>query len=137
MNAQTMRRGRNGRDSVSNRTRLLPRGVDMRTVAGRRFRHLVQQYSAELGQDLGEVDQGMVRQAAAISVHAERLQAAIVAGQDVDADQVIRLSSECRRILASLRSKAPNGNPTGPSLAQYLAERAARATGEPETTEST
>jgi hypothetical protein len=38
-------------DKVSNGTRLMD-GVDMRSAAGRRFRHLVDSYSAELGTEL-------------------------------------------------------------------------------------
>ena len=94
-------------------------------------------YTEELGGELSQSDQGLVRQAAAISVHAERLQAAIVAGQDVDSDQVIRLRSECRRILGSLTAKGAKNKPEANTLQQYLAERAARAADAPERAEPT
>jgi hypothetical protein len=84
----------------------------LRSAAGRRFKHLAATYTEELGGgQLSQSDQGLVRQAAAIRVHAERLQAAIVAGHDVDSDQVIRLSSECRRILGSLTAKGLKNKP--------------------------
>jgi hypothetical protein len=127
------------RDKVSNRTRLLPKtAVDMRSVSGRRFRFLVQTFTQELGGGpLSEHDHALVRQAAAITMRCDEIQAAIVAGHaDVNADQVIRLSSECRRIMAALKSKATKNKPAAPSLAEYLAQRAARAAGAPESSET-
>ena len=50
------------------------------------------------------------------------MQTAIVAGSNVDTDAVIRLSGECRRILAGLKAKAAKNKPAGPSnLAELLA----------------
>ena len=46
---------------------------------------------------------GLVRQAAALSLRIEQLQASIVSGEPVNNDETVRLSSEHRRILASLR----------------------------------
>jgi hypothetical protein len=61
----------------------------------------------------------------------EQLQAAIVEGRDVDADQIIRLSSEHRRLLTSLRGKAAENKPAGPDLASYLAQAYPKADAEP------
>lgn len=48
-------------------------------------------------------------------------------GRDVDAHQIIRLSSEHRRLLESLRVKASKNAPTGTTpLANYLASKAAQ-----------
>src|SRR5450755_3726343 len=79
-------------DKVSNGTRMLAH-VDMRSAAGRRFRHLVDSYSAELGAELSEAELSLVRQACALQLQAERMQGAIVRGELVDSDALIRLSS--------------------------------------------
>jgi hypothetical protein len=54
--------------------------VDMRSAAGRRFRHLVDAYSAELGTD-SEAEWSLVRQACALQLQAEWMQGAIVGGE--------------------------------------------------------
>jgi hypothetical protein len=84
---------------------------------------LLESYAAELGGDLSESELGLVRQAVALQLEAERLQADIVAGADIDRDVLIRVSSEARRALAALRGKAEKNKPTGPSLHEYLAQR--------------
>ena len=104
----------------------------MRSAAGRRFRHLVQSYGAELGGALSEVDQSLVKQAASLTLAAERLSSEVVNGAPIDSDSLIRISGESRRILAALRGKAAKNKPAAPSLAEYLAEKAAQAADEPE-----
>jgi hypothetical protein len=106
----------------------LPR-CDGRTVAAKRFSALVQQFSDELGGGtLSAVDAGLVRQAAALSLRIEQLQAAIVSGEPVNNDETVRLSSEHRRILASLRSRATKNRPAGATALQdYLARKAEQA----------
>jgi len=113
---------------------LLPR-VDGRLLAARRYRTLVETFEAELGAGpLSAVDREMVRQAAAIALRAEELQTAIVAGHDVDTDDVVRLSSECRRILAGLKAKADKSKPTGPTFQEFVSSLAAEGTDAPEAT---
>jgi hypothetical protein len=107
-------------DKVSN-GRLLPTTVDLRSVAGRRFRHLVAAYESEIGGELTEAERATVRQAAALQLRIEQLQARIVRGEDVSADEAIRLSSEHRRLLGLLRTKAAASKPAAPAaLDQYL-----------------
>jgi hypothetical protein len=98
----------------------LPRS-DGRTLASRRFRQLCEAFAAELGTPLSEVDQNMVRQAAGLVLAAEKFQADVVNGADVNPDALVRVSSEARRILATLRAKAAKNKPAGPDLASYLA----------------
>jgi hypothetical protein len=102
-------------------------GVDGRTVGARRFRDLTRAFADELGGDatLTETERATVRQAAALTVHAERIQTAIVKGEAVDEDALVRVSSEARRLLTSLRRRSVAKKPAGPTLAQYLAGRAA------------
>jgi hypothetical protein len=98
----------------------LPR-VDQRTVSAMRYRSLLDSYAEELGGRLTEPEKALVQQIASMQIRIEQLQAAIVEGRDVDADQIIRLSSEHRRLLTSLRGKAAENRPAGPNLQSFLA----------------
>jgi hypothetical protein len=109
----------------------LPR-ADGRTIRSRRFRDLVEAYSGELGGALTEAERSLVQQAAAVQIQCEELQRALVEGRDVDSDMLIRLSSEHRRLLAGLGAKAIKNRPSGPTLADFLAARAAQAADEAE-----
>jgi hypothetical protein len=102
----------------------LPR-IDQRTVSAMRYRSLLDSYGTELGGQLTEAEKALVQQIASMQLRIEQLQAAIVEGQDVDADQIIRLSSEHRRLLTSLRGKVAKNKPAGPTLADYLRSKAA------------
>jgi hypothetical protein len=100
----------------------LPRS-DGRTLASRRFRHLCEALEAELGTPLSEVDQNLVRQAAGLVLAAEKFQADVVNGAEVGPDALVRVSSEARRILSTLRAKAAKNKPQGPTLQEYLATK--------------
>jgi hypothetical protein len=95
------------RSMVANRTRLIA-GVDGRSSTARRYRDLIKEYTDFVrehggGLDLSPAELGMIRQAAAITLRAEQLQAAVVLDQPVLTDELVRLSSEARRIISSLR----------------------------------
>jgi hypothetical protein len=80
-------------------------GVDMRTPAGRRFRDLCNGFEKEAGGNLTETERSLVRQAAAVTLRAEAMQSALVRGaRGVRFDDVIRLSSEARRLLAPINA---------------------------------
>jgi hypothetical protein len=100
----------------------LPRS-DGRTVTSRRFRDLVEAYSAEIGGELSEADRSLVMQAAAIQIRCEELQLELVEGRDIDPDMLIRLSSEHRRLMAGLGARADKCKPAGPALQDYLATK--------------
>ena len=92
------------RSKVTNGTCLLP-NVDGRSANARRFRDLVRAFEVEIGGNLSELERGLVRQAAVLSLKTEQMQESIVNGKDVDSDTLIRLSGEARRILTSLRKR--------------------------------
>ena len=110
----------------------LPR-VDQRTISARRFRGLIESFEIELGGGgLTATEKGLVKQVASLQLRIEQLQSAIVEGCDVNADEIIRLSSEHRRLLVSLRAKAAKNKPGGPDLASYLASKSpTKANAEP------
>lgn len=106
---------------------MLPR-FDGRTVAARRFRDLVDTFTAELRSGLTEADKALVKQAANLVLASEKMQDDVVAGATVDPDALVRVSSEARRILGLLRSKAvKNKPPAGPTLDDLFAAEEARA----------
>jgi hypothetical protein len=96
----------------------LPR-VDARLRSSRRYRQLVQSIEAEVGGVLSPIDQELVALAAGLTLRAEQIREAIVAGEAVDPDEAIRLTSEVRRILVTLKGKAAKAKPASP-LARIL-----------------
>lgn len=114
-----------GRDKVSNRTRVLPQSIDLRTARGRRFRFLIAEYSAELGGELSEADRALITQRAALQLQAETMQGQIVAGTLIDCGDLIRISSEQRRIAGVFKARAAKNKPADGAndLQAYLAAR--------------
>lgn len=113
------------RSAVSNRSRILD-GVDGRSATARRFRDLIASYEAELGGNVSDVERDLIRQAAGLTLRAEQLQAAIVRGEPVNNDELIRLSSTSKRLLEAIHAKAAKRKtPTGGDLQSYLAGRSA------------
>jgi hypothetical protein len=110
------------RSAVSNGTKML-KGVDARSATARRFRDLVDDFTRDLGGEdvLTVADRTLIRQAAAITLQVEQLQAAIIRGEPVDEDKLIRLSGTARRCLAGIRKRER----PAPRLADYLATRGA------------
>jgi hypothetical protein len=101
---------------------LLPSGPDGRSRSARRLRRLTDEFAAEVGTPLSPIDRALVAQAAVFALHAEVLQAQIVAGEAVDIGDAIRLASESRRILGHLKSGAARNKPAAPTVQDLLAE---------------
>jgi hypothetical protein len=103
---------------------LLPNSVDGRSRSARRFRRLAESYSTELGGDLSEGEKSLIRQIVSLQIYAEEQQARAIAGQDVGADELIRLNSEHRRLLGALGKRAEAvkaTKPDGPTLDELFA----------------
>jgi hypothetical protein len=118
------------RSAVTNGSKLLV-GIDGRSPTARRFRDLVAAFEAEIGGNLTEVERGLVKQAAALTIRAEQLQADIVNGKPVDSDALIRVSSTAKRILGAIGEKAARRKPATPSLHDHVARRAAERASPP------
>jgi hypothetical protein len=114
------------RSKVTNGSRLL-RGIDGRSADARRYRDLIVELVREHdgGGALSTTDLALIRQAASLTVRCEQMQSAVIRNEPIDEDMLIRLSSECRRILASLRKRTAKREPATPTLAEHLAKRAA------------
>jgi hypothetical protein len=106
--------------------------ADRRTASYRRFRDLVAGLVAELGVDEPTISElSTVRAAAALIVKGEQLQAGIVRGDSVAADEVVRLASEARRLLTGLqRRRDRKRDAEQPDLQTYLAEHYGEPAGE-------
>jgi hypothetical protein len=91
--------------------------ADGRTRIARRFRALIEAFTTDMGDKLSNADVALVRQAAAMTVRAEQAQAALLNGQAVDDDQLVRLSNAATRILTVLGAqrarRAKTGRPYG------------------------
>ena len=111
----------NNRSAVTNDPLML-RGVDGRTVVARRYRDVAIALADDLGgqSELGEPTKILIRQAAALTVQVETLQSKIVAGEDVNLEQLTRLSNVLGRTLQRLGLKKPRPKPTSP-LAEHFA----------------
>jgi hypothetical protein len=97
----------------------LPR-TDGRKIHARRYRRLIETFEAELSGQLSEADKALCRQAAALTLRAEQVQCDVVNGLAVDADALVRISSEARRILGLLRSKGMKHRPPAPTMRERL-----------------
>ena len=96
--------------------------------AVRRLNDLVFDFAAELGgiDRLSTVEREMVRHAAALMLRAEMMAAAVVRDEQVDGDELIRLSGEARRILTALQKRATGERKSAPDdLAAYLRAKSA------------
>jgi hypothetical protein len=124
---QVVRHQKQGRSAVTNGKRTLI-GVRGASKFGRRYRDLVDLYSAEVGGVLTETEMAMIKTAAALAIQGEMMQAAIINGEPVNTDDLIRLSSEVRRILDAIAEKAGKRKPAAvPALQAYLASKQAAA----------
>jgi hypothetical protein len=117
------------RSAVSNGSRLLA-GVDGRSAPARRFRDLMKEFTAELGGDaiMTEPMRALVRQAAAVTVEAEKMQTAIIRGDAVDTEQLVRVTNTLARLMNVLKTKAKAskaGQRT--ELSEYLRNKQATA----------
>jgi hypothetical protein len=119
-----IRKSTQNRSAITNGSRLLE-GIDGRSPLARRFRDLIKAYEAETGGNLTEVERGLIKQGAALTIRAEQLQADIVNGKPVDSDALIRLSSTAKRILGAISAKAAKRKPAAPTLQDHIARRAA------------
>jgi hypothetical protein len=106
------------------------RGIDGRGRDARRFRDVFERLAQDAAggeSNLSEAERALARTAASLAVKAEAMQAQVAAGQEVDAEQLVRVSNSLSRVLAQLRAKQKPRD-AGPSLADYLAATHAEAT---------
>jgi hypothetical protein len=101
---------------------------DGRSSGARRYRAIVAAFTAEIGHNLTESESGLVRQAAALALRCEQLQAAIVRGEAVDDDLLVRISGPSKRLLGAISVRSQGKKPSGPTMLDYMAQKAAERT---------
>jgi len=99
-------------------------GVDMRTERGRRYRDIVDSLIAEFGKS----NPVGLRELAGLKFTLEQTQAAVVAGDQGRArEDLVRISNLVARREAVMREAARGVRPSTPSLADIIAEHAAKS----------
>jgi hypothetical protein len=94
----------------------------------RRLNRLVRELADDLGfERLTMAERSVLFQCAALALQTELMQEAIVRGEPVNGDELIRLSGEARRMLIGLRKRVKESGPSGPTLAEYVALKAKKA----------
>ena len=94
------------RSRVTNGKELLA-NIDGRSTEARRYRDLCFSFADDCGgaATLTEVQRALVRQAAALTVQSEKLQAAMIRGEDVSDEQMTRVANALGRTLNRLGIK--------------------------------
>jgi hypothetical protein len=97
---------------------------DRRTKAARRFALLVSEFTDQLGGKtlVSEARLATVRQLAGVIIAAEEYQAAIIRGEEVDAEQLVRISNLQARLTRQLGLDDADAKPKPRTLADKLAE---------------
>jgi hypothetical protein len=98
---------------------------DGRTISAKRFAAIIEAFSKEIGGPLTESESGLVRQAAALALRCEQLQTAIVRGEVIDDDLLVRISGTAKRLLGAISVKSDGKKPAATSLADHFARKAA------------
>jgi hypothetical protein len=107
--------GRASRAKVSNGSALLT-GIDGRSASARRYRDVLSELTADLGEPATAADRALLKLAAALVMRSEDIQASIVRGDTVDDDVHVRVSNALARALAAVKRKQRHRQPAGPSL---------------------
>jgi hypothetical protein len=111
------------RSKMTNRLLSL-RAIDGRSAEARRYRDLCEGFAAAFGTTPpGEREMALIRQAAALTVQAEKLQSAIVRGEDVDLEQLTRLTNVTTRTLKELGLYKRRRQKPPPTLREYIAAK--------------
>lgn len=79
--------------------------ADGRTRVARRFKALAAAFASDLGGSLSHAETALARQAAAMVLRVEQAQAALLTGNVVDDEFLVRLSHAAARILNMLGAK--------------------------------
>lgn len=113
------------RSRVTNGSRMLQQ-IDGRSAEARRYRDLVEGFARDFGvSGPGERESALLRQAAALTVQAELMQAAIIRGDPIDVEQLVRVTNAQSRTLGKLGIRKPERN-AAKDLAAYIAAQASK-----------
>jgi hypothetical protein len=110
------------RSRVTNGAKMIA-GVDGRSADARRYRDLAMSFADDCGgaASLTEAQRALVAQAAALTLQSERLQGAMIRGENVDVEQQTRVANSLARTLSRLRIRKQVSRKL--SVPEYLAQR--------------
>lgn len=110
------------RSAVANGTRLFVEGLDGRTALARRYRDLVFEFAADLGDRPSEAQRQLIRRAASLSVWCEAVEVRLANGEEVDIGKLTTASNALRRILSDLgiERRGARTDTSGPDWARLL-----------------
>ena len=110
------------RSRVTNGAKMIA-GVDGRSADARRYRDLAMSFADDCGgaASLTEAQRALVAQAAALTLQSERLQGAMIRGEDVDVEQQTRVANSLARTLSRLGIRKQVSRKL--SVPEYLAQR--------------
>jgi hypothetical protein len=97
---------------------------DGRSAQARRFRRLVRQFQAELGGDLSGAEETLIEQAALLTMKSEALRDAILQGDDVPEESLVRIANAVGRVVRDLRAaKGKRQQTKEPTLMRLMREK--------------
>jgi hypothetical protein len=94
--------------------------LDRRSLASKTFDALVEQVTADLGNDLSAIETRLVESFAGVSVMVDNLNTQMLLGKDIDVTVLCQLSSTMVRIASRLGLRRRAKDVTTPQLAEYL-----------------
>jgi hypothetical protein len=94
--------------------------LDQRTLASRQFDALVEQVTADLGNDLSTIETRMVESFAGISVMVDNINTQMLLGKEIDVALLCQLASTLMRVGGRLGLRRRARDVTTTDLRQYL-----------------
>ena len=123
----TVGSARYNRSARTNDPLALPSGVSGLTTEGRRWRDLVRDYGAQLGERMSREDvRALVGSLVSLTLISERLNAEVARGEPVDPNNVIQVSQTIVRLLNELGLRSAVQQPP-PNLTAHIARRTGAA----------
>jgi len=111
------------RARITNKVRLSPRGVDGRSERGRRWRDIIDSLIAAYG--AAEPDK--LRELATLKLSLEATQAAVINGDVLRSEDLVRLANLISRREKELRAKQRAAAASAPSLREAVRAKYAKA----------
>jgi hypothetical protein len=96
------------------------KSVDLRASWARRHRELADAFAADLGTGLSAADRSIVDHAATVAIACERMKARQLNGEDIDLEELVRLTNALTRVRKELGEKV-KGNKRDPIAESWLA----------------
>jgi hypothetical protein len=111
------------RSAITN-GRMFDRSVDGRSAASRRFKDVCAALTRDLGAAPTITDLTLIRQAAALTIRAEAMQAALVNGEAIADEDLVRIANATQRVMAALGVQSRRRSPAVSALHRHLAKLA-------------